>query len=226
MPSLSLYAIRNCRETESEQTLRSLFHDHGQIIEYSIESSVFREGDKYRGIFLVLSGSLKWFKTDSEGNEAVLKIYSAGEIAGLPPLFDTSPDKAYIATLTALQNSRVAYWAENKFHTFIEYNPRSLVLFSEQMCSTLRDLVEHSSAMSLKSVPARLCDYLSSIGAASRWVALPLKKHQLASALNTCPETLSRAFKSLRMDGQIDIHDGEYRLLPTFSQRENLGLRA
>lgn len=195
------------------EKIRQLFSENGQYLQIAEGARVFQEGERYRGIFLIFSGSFKWYKTDADGNEGVLKIYTAGEIAGLPPLFEDVPKKKYVATLTALGAGGVGFWREDHFHQHIANHPESLILFSRHMCATLRDLVEQSSAMSLKDVPARLCDYLNRLGAGARWVTLPLKKHQLATALNTSPETLSRAFKMLRSEGQIEVDGRAYRLI-------------
>lgn len=190
-----------------------LFGKHGQVLPVKRGDVIFHEGQPYRGIYFVSAGSLKWFRLDNEGNECVLKIYTPGEIAGLPPLFDKSPVRKYVATLTAMTDGKVIYWSDENFHSFIRKNPEYLISFNEQLCATIKDLVEQTSSVSLSSVPVRLHDYLAKLGAKTDWVRLPFRKHELATTLNTCPETLSRAFSLLRRDGRIAMENGQYRLI-------------
>ncbi len=173
---------------------------------------IFFEGQRYRGVYFLSRGTLKWFRLDHTGNECVLKVYGAGEVAGLPPLFDRAEVKHYVATLKAIGDAELYFWSEADFHAFMRQHPEHLLTFNEQMCSTLKDLVEQTSAVSLKSVPARLYEYLEKLGASLTPVRLPLRKHELASALNTCPESLSRAFSRLLREGRIVHENGNYRV--------------
>lgn len=71
---------------KEQKLLTELFTRYGVNEKYKRGDSVFREGDPYRGIFLVQQGSFKWYRESALGDEGVLKIYVPGEVAGLPPL--------------------------------------------------------------------------------------------------------------------------------------------
>lgn len=194
--------------------LGALFVQHGKTQQIARGCSVFHEGQPYSGIYLIARGTFKWFRMDAAGNECVLKTYAKGEIAGLPPLFNIAPQKKYVATLTALTEGAVIYWSENRFHTFMRRYPEWLLLFNRQYSATMVDLIEQTASLSMKSVPDRLYDFLIRLGAASDWVALPYRKHQLAATLNTSPESLSRAFAVLRQQQKIETKAKQYRLRP------------
>ncbi|MFZ5629730.1 MAG: Crp/Fnr family transcriptional regulator [Spirochaetota bacterium] len=192
--------------------IAALFRSEGQKLLVSRGGIVFFEGQRYKGVYFLSRGTLKWFRLDHTGNECVLKLYTAGEVAGLPPLFERSETKHYVATLKAISDAELYFWSEGDFHGFMRQHPEHLLAFNEQLSRTLKDLVEQTSAVSLKSVPARLFEYLEKLGASMVPVRLPLRKHELASALNTCPESLSRAFSRLLREGRIVHENGNYRV--------------
>lgn len=189
-----------------------LFAEHGKQEAVARGSSVFHEGQPYRGVFYIAEGTFKWIRVDATGNECVLKIYGPGEIAGLPPLFSPTSRKKYVATLTAMTDGKVIHWPEGDFHTFMRKQPEWLLTFNRQFSFTMSDLVDQAAAVTMKSVPDRLLDFLGKLGAAENWVNLPFRKHQLAATLNTSPETLSRAFATLKKQQRIEVRGRQYRL--------------
>ncbi len=123
---------------KEQKLLTDLFTRYGAVEKYERGDMVFREGDPYRGILLVLQGSFKWYRKDVTGDEGVLKMYVPGEVAGLPPLFDKEPKKRYVANLIALTDGRVNCWAESKIHTLMHRQPELLYLLNQHYCATLK----------------------------------------------------------------------------------------
>lgn len=196
-----------------QKLLTDLFTRYGVTEKYRKGETIFREGDSYRGIFLIQQGTFKWYRKSALGDEGVLKIYVVGEVAGLPPLFETNPDKRYVADLIALTDGRVICWAESRLHKLMHHQPELLRLLNQHYCATLKELVDQATSLSLKSVPARLMDFLKKIGAEETWVQLPFKKKQLATILNTSPESVSRSLKSLVSEGKLALDRNRFRLL-------------
>lgn len=174
---------------------------------------VFREQEQYRGVFLIESGYFQWHRTDEEGHEAVIKIFEPGEIAGVPPLFDTAEDVRYIATLTALKPGRAVFWPASRFRRVLKKHPDWMFIFCSYVTSALKEVAISKATASSQSVRSRLESYFQTIGAASDWVPLPMRKHQIACALNTSAESISRALASMQKDGRLQANDGRYRLV-------------
>ena len=95
----------------------------------------------------------------------------------------------------------------------MHHQPELLRLLNRHYCATLKDLVDQATSLSLKSVPDRLMDFLKKIGAEETWVQLPFKKKQLATILNTSPESVSRSLKSLVTQGKLALDRNRFRLL-------------
>ncbi|HRP68171.1 MAG TPA: Crp/Fnr family transcriptional regulator [Turneriella sp.] len=172
---------------------------------------VFRENDKYRGVFFVESGYFKWYMLGEDRHSVVIKIFEAGEIAGLPPLFDAPPQQ-YIANLVSIGKGSLFFWPASTFKQLIRIYPDYIFVFNRYITATVKQLALAKAAVTSKSVDMRVEDYLQSLGASDAWVSLPMPKRQIAFALNTSAETFSRALARLQKQGRLLHNSGSYRL--------------
>ena len=72
----------------------------------------------------------------------------------------------------------------------------------------LRQFTIQVESLSLKEVPGRLASYLIYLAEeqqSPRQIRLPISKGQLASLLGTIPETLSRIFAKMAVQGLIEV---------------------
>ena len=81
----------------SKRPLADRIADLGQVREYARQAILFHEGDRSDLIYVVLSGRLKVFLSDSEGREIVLNEMGPGEIFGEMSL-DGNPRSASVIT--------------------------------------------------------------------------------------------------------------------------------
>ncbi len=183
-------------------------------MQFAKGEAVFREQEPYRGVFLIESGCFQWHRTGEDGTDGVIKIYGPGELAGVPPLFDTAADVRYIATLTTLKPGRALFWPAQRFLRVLHKNPEWMFTFSSYVMRTLKEVAISKATNSSLPVRSRLENYLQTLGAETDWVTLPMRKHQIARALNTSAESISRALTGMQKDGRLKILDGRYLLVP------------
>lgn len=166
---------------------------------------LFREGTKALGMFLIIRGTVKVYKTSWEGKEQVLHFFGPYELFAEVPVFH---GKDYPASAEALEDVEAAFFPREAFLDFLRKNSdvaiRMLALLSERLRYFTR-LIED---LALKEVPARLAAYIvyrmDREGKTSELI-LDIPKHLLASLLGTTPETLSRVFARLRQMGYISV---------------------
>ncbi len=182
-------------------------------MQYGKSEAVFREQEPYRGVFLIESGCFQWHRTGDDGTDSVIKIFGPGELAGVPPLFDTADNVRYIATLTTLQPGRALFWPTQRFLRMLQKNPEWMFIFSGHVMRTLKEVAISKATTTSQPVKSRLEDYLQGLGAESGWVALPMRKHQIARALNTSAESISRAFACMQKEGRLRVSEGRYFLV-------------
>jgi CRP/FNR family transcriptional regulator len=191
---------------------------------YAKKETVFREGDRADGFFVVSSGKVKVFKLSDEGKEQVLHVLEAGQSFAEAAIFEGG---AYPAHAEALAESEVLLLPKRSFIDLLERNPKVAIRMLASLARWLKRMTDLVESLSLRDVEARLVFYLSEelksrgiVPQDGATLELPVSKNVLASRLGTVPETFSRTLKKLQDEGLIAVRGKQIRILsagPLFS---------
>ncbi|KJR96789.1 MAG: transcriptional regulator [Desulfobulbaceae bacterium BRH_c16a] len=180
---------------------------------YQRGETIFFEGDKGIGFFMVGEGKVKIFKVSPAGKEHILHIFGEGEPFGEVPVFHGQP---YPATAEAIVKTKTFFFPRDRFVLLVEANPSIALNMLAVLSMRLRRFASQIESLSLKEVPARLANYLlylSQEQGGREEVELDISKGQLASLLGTIPETLSRIFAKMSEEGLIRVNGRNISLL-------------
>jgi CRP/FNR family transcriptional regulator, dissimilatory nitrate respiration regulator len=180
----------------------------GIAVEKTFErgETIFFEGDKGIGFFMVGEGRVKIYKVSTAGKEHILHIFGEGEPFGEVPVFYGQP---FPASAEALVKTRTIFFPRDRFILLIEANPSIALNMLAVLSMRLRRFASQIESLSLKEVPARLANYLiylSKEQGNNDVLELDISKGQLASLLGTIPETLSRIFAKMSEEGLIRVN--------------------
>lgn len=167
--------------------------------------TIFSEGDKTTGFFVIVEGRVKIYKVSSEGKEQILHIFEAGQSFGEVTVFTGQQMPAHAQTLA---KTHLLLFARNAFVDLVSSNPSLALNLLGIMSKKLRQFAAQIENLSLKEIPARLASYLiylSQEQGTENAVVLNISKGQLASLLGTIPETLSRIFAKLSRQNLIRV---------------------
>ena len=192
-------------ELDNEE-IKELSHI-AQIRNIKKKTVLFWEGDQATGFFLLLSGSMRIYKSSSEGKECTLHIIRPGHIFAEAAIFK---GKGYPANCVSLEDSIVAFFPKNEFIQLLKTSPQIALKIIGSLSAWLRDFTRMIEELSLKEVPARLASYLISETEKinSHSFTLTISKAQLATRIGTISETLSRTLRKFR-DAEIIIVNGK-----------------
>jgi CRP/FNR family transcriptional regulator, dissimilatory nitrate respiration regulator len=188
---------------------------------YNRGETIFFEGDKGTGFYMVESGKVKIYKMSFSGKEQILHIFGPGEPFGEVPVFHGQP---FPATAEVLAKSSLLFFPRDKFIQLVHDMPSIALNMLAVLSMRLRRFASQIESLSLKEVPARLAGYLlylSEENGGADTVELEISKGQLASLLGTIPETLSRIFARMSEEGLIAVEGRTIRIL----DRESLADR-
>ncbi|MFH0785841.1 MAG: Crp/Fnr family transcriptional regulator [Pseudomonadota bacterium] len=189
------------------------------IVEIAVEKSfqrgetIFFEGDKGIGFYMVGEGRVKIFKVSPAGKEHILHIFGEGEPFGEVPVFSGQP---FPASAEALVKTRTLFFPRDRFIRLVEATPSITLNMLAVLSMRLRRFASQIESLSLKEVPVRLANYLiylSEEQGGRDEVELDISKGQLASLLGTIPETLSRIFAKMTEEGLITVNGRTISLL-------------
>ncbi|HPE12727.1 MAG: Crp/Fnr family transcriptional regulator [Candidatus Nanopelagicales bacterium] len=166
--------------------------------------------DDDRSDLMVLhTGRLKIFRLAPDGSEQLIRVLGPGDFTGETSVFSgRRPDDYAIA----LDECRLCVFRHDDLEALIKEHPeiglRMLAAVSQRLSNAERRL----NSLTSRDVESRVADYLLHLpgtwqdGAVT--VTLPLAKRDVASLLDTTPESFSRALKSLARQALIVILAG------------------
>ncbi len=181
------------------------------------KESVFHEGERADGFFVVGSGRVKIFKLSEEGKEQVLHLLGPGQSFAEATIFEGG---TYPAHAEALDDTELAYLPKRPFTDLLEKNPRIALRMMASLSRWLKRMTDLVDSIALRDVETRLVKFLSD---EMKHRAIPAKdgavyeldvtKNVLASRLGTVPETFSRTLKKLQEEGKIRVKGKQIRIL-------------
>ncbi|MFN7998716.1 MAG: Crp/Fnr family transcriptional regulator [Bryobacteraceae bacterium] len=172
----------------------------------------FWEGEPCAGIFLILQGSVKIFKTSPNGREMMLSLEAAPCTVAELPLFDGGP---YPASVRAVQPVIAYFINKADFQSVCREFPGIALEVLAVVGRRLRHLVQMVEAITFGSVTQRLARMLldASKQAGSDEFILPLTHQEMASRLGTVREVVSRNLARFKAAGLIQIQERQVAVL-------------
>jgi CRP-like cAMP-binding protein len=179
---------------------------------FAADEILFWEGEPCLGIFLIIQGSVKIFRTSASGREVMLSIEKAPATVAELPLFDGG---AYPASVRVVEPAVALFINKNDFQQFCRQNPDVALKVLAVVGRRLRHLVGLVESMTFGSVTQRLARMLleASKAAGSDTFDLPATHQELASRLGTVREVVSRNLGRFRAQGLISIQDRQVQII-------------
>ncbi|MCX8033115.1 MAG: Crp/Fnr family transcriptional regulator [Thermoleophilia bacterium] len=176
----------------------------GLHLQFDKGAVIFREGEQAEGLHVLVAGRAKVYKTSPRGRAQTLLFARAGE-----PLGEVAAllGGRYPATAVALEPVKTVYLPRSSFLAAVRKNPEAAVRLLAVLAQRLRALTELVADLALRDVSERVASYILSQGTDSpsdNAITLSLSKKELATALGTVPETLSRSLAQLERAGAIE----------------------
>lgn len=181
------------------------------------KESLFGEGDRADGFFIVSAGRIKVFKMSEEGKEQVLHVIEPGQSFAEATIFEGGH---YPASAEALADSELVFIPKRPFIDLLERTPRIALRMLASMSKWLKRMTDLVESLALRDVETRLVHFVSEeLKARGAPLAdgavleLAFTKNVLASRLGTVPETFSRTLKKLQEEGKIRVRGRQIRIL-------------
>ena len=178
---------------------------------------LFRETDPCEGIYVLLSGSVKIFKTSSSGRQVTLTLETAPATVAELPLFDGG---AYPASAQAVSEVSTLFIDKRDFRAICLQHPELPLRALAMVGRRLRSLVALVESVAFGKIRQRLARMLLDLAAHARSDSFPLPgTHQeIALNLGTVREVVSRNLTRFQAAGIIQISNREI----TITDREAL----
>ena len=169
---------------------------------------LFSEGDPCDGVFLLVEGSLKIFKTSSSGRQVTLAVETAPATVAEVPLFDGGP---YPASVQAIDPAVTLFIHKRDFRAICLQHPQVALQALAVFGRRLRTLVSMIESVTFGSVRQRLARTLLELDqqAGGKSFALPWTHQEIALNVGTVREVVSRNLNRFQVDGLIHVDHRE-----------------
>jgi CRP/FNR family transcriptional regulator, dissimilatory nitrate respiration regulator len=177
----------------------------GRLRLFAAGQTIFMQGDPARGLHVVVHGRVKVFKSSPQGRAQTLMIMGPGDPVG--EVAALAGDD-YPAGAESLETTETFYIPREAFLDLIRRQPEVALRLLSALSARLRSFASLIEDLSLRGVTERVAVQLLALAPGCpgvQTVELELSKGELAAAVGTVPETLSRAFQQLTRAGAIEM---------------------
>jgi CRP/FNR family transcriptional regulator len=169
---------------------------------------LFNEGDPCEGMFLLVEGSVRIFKSSPSGRQLTLAVETAPATVAELPLFDGGP---YPASVQAVGAVAALFIDKRDFRAICLEHPQVPLQALAVVGHRLRTLVALIESVTFGSVRQRLARTLLELTAQAGGNAftLPWTHQEIALTLGTVREVVSRNLNRFQTDGLIQVSHRE-----------------
>ena len=188
---------------------------------------LFSEGDACAGLYIVVTGRIRIYKTSMGGREQVLTLEGPGSSIAELPVFDGGP---YPASASALAPSEMLFISRADLRAICLEHPEVSLKLLQVVGARLRRLVGIIEELSFTTVRHRLISWIlreaTAEGRASeRGIVFDLRASQqeLAAHIGTVRELVSRNLARLQAQSFIEMNGREITVLDMEGLKADLG---
>lgn len=202
-------ALRSCRlwRTASDKGVAVLARS-ARVADLTRGEAIATEGDIADDFGVLVSGKARVFYLGADGKQITFEELGVGDA---PAAVAALAGGRFPANIEASTDGTIAWLRRESLYELLASEPAVAQSLVASLASKVVNFTSVVQTLAL-DVPSRLARYLFQRSLATGEatseglrVDLGMTKSELASALGTVPETLSRAFARLRDDGIIDV---------------------
>jgi len=200
----------------TDSLFQSLLKDEvstfGQLKKFTAGSVILQEDSFIKAIPLVLNGSLKVLRTDSDGHEILLYYITPGESCIMSFLGgihnETSKVKAIVeedAEILFIPVEKASEWVKK----FPEWSDFIFRLYHKRF----EELLTAVNAIAFQKLDTRLLQLLKQKSELYQSKEIKVTHQQLADELGTAREAVSRVMKQMENEGLVQLSRNKITLL-------------
>lgn len=180
-----------------------------KIKSYGKHKDVFFQGEEGKEVFILNQGAVKLYTITDEGKEVIIKVVKPGEMFGEVILFES---EKYPVNATTLKNSQIISFSKSSFKKILE-DESFRDAFIGHIMKKMRYLIKQVHSVSSLEVIDRLFLFFREHHGEKKRFNIGLSKKDVAMAIGTTSETLSRTIKKLAACGAMKWEGKEVSII-------------
>jgi CRP/FNR family cyclic AMP-dependent transcriptional regulator len=202
------------RDLGKGDALKELAEDRN-LNHYKKKQLIYTEGNHPARMFYVVKGKVKTFKSNEDGKELTVGLYSEGEFFGYIALLERS---VYKESAEAMEESEIALIPREDFEALVNNNPEVTRKFIQMLAHNVAEKEEQLLNLAYNSLRKRVADALITLQKKYKKpneeiFSIHISREDLANIAGTATESLIRTLSDFKGEKLIDIRDGNILLL-------------
>lgn len=181
---------------------------------YPKNSVIINEGDQANAMYLVKSGKVRVFVSDSQGKEFILNTMGPGEYFGELSLLD---DERRSASVMTIEPATFSILYKDDFTKALLNNPPLALVLIKNLTSRVRQLTENVKTLALQDVYGRIRKTLLTLSEeesdGTQVINEKLTQQDIANRIGSSREMVARILKDLVAGGYIENERKYIRIL-------------
>ncbi len=195
---------------------KKLLEEHLQCIIYKKGETIFKEGDKSTGLFLLIEGKVKIYKEGIGGREQIIRLAKPIGFLGYRSFF---ADEPHNTSAEALEESMISILPTHVFTILIQNNVQLVMAIFKSFATELGLTYNRTITLTQKHIRGRLAESLIFIrdtygleNDGSTLVAV-MTREELANLSNMTTSNAIRTLTSFAAEGIIALNGKRIKIL-------------
>jgi CRP/FNR family transcriptional regulator, cyclic AMP receptor protein len=182
---------------------------------YKKKQLIYSEGNRPSRLYYVVSGKVRAYKTNDDGKDLVVGLYSPGDFFGYVALLEGT---SYKETAEAMDDCEVALIPKQDFDTLMGSNREVCTKFIQLLARNVADMENQLLSIAYNSLRKKVADALLLLLKKYRKegeepFSISISRDNLATIAGTATESLIRTLGDFRNEKLIEIKDGVVTIL-------------
>jgi DNA-binding response OmpR family regulator len=182
---------------------------------YKKKQVIYSVGNHPNRLYYIIHGKIKAFKTNEEGKELVVDLYTAGDFFGYVAMLEGS---VYQDTAEALEESEIAVIPKEDFEDLVHNNQDVAEKFIRILARNVSEKEGQLIGLAYNSLRKKVAEALLLLhkkypGKDPEKFTIDINRDSLATIAGTATESLIRTLTDFRSEKIIDIRDGTILIL-------------
>jgi CRP/FNR family transcriptional regulator, polysaccharide utilization system transcription regulator len=182
---------------------------------YKRGSILYYEGNHINGVYCILNGILKLFKTGMEGKEQIIRFAQSGDIIGFRSVLT---GELACTTAKVIDDATVCFIPSATLITLVKSNSSFSMDLLQLTCKELGEANKFILDISQKTVRERLAEVLLILKDTfnvnnENMLQISLTREELANIVGTATESVIRLLSEFKADKLVNLEGRKIRIL-------------
>ena len=194
----------NFQQLASSSALTDEINNIGIVQDFGKDTVLLKENSYVKVIPLLISGLIKIYKEEENGNEVLLYYIKPGETCIVSVMAGEKGEKANVKGVVE-EDCTVILIPSDKLYKLRKNHPNWNLFIYKQFNDKFDEVIEMVKVLTFSNKEKRLEDYLIKKANLNSSKVVKKSHQQIANELGSSREVISRLLKKLENEGKIEL---------------------